>query len=66
LVVVVHSFFGEKRTSDPAKLHLHYTVIIIIHERKMKHIYYGIILMTVFVSAFSKTSVVAVCEVLGT
>jgi hypothetical protein len=35
-----------------------------IHERKMKHFYYGIILITVSVSAFSKTSVKAVCEVL--
>jgi hypothetical protein len=32
----------------------------------MKHFYYGIILMTVSVSAFSKTSVEAVLEVRGT
>jgi len=60
--VAVHSFFDEKRTSDPAKLHLH-DAIIMIHERKMKR---GIILMTVSASAFSKISVMAVCEVLGT
>ena len=60
--MAVHSFFDEKRTSDPAKFHLHHTVIMI-HEKKMKC---GIILMTVSVSAFSKTSVEAVCEVLGT
>jgi hypothetical protein len=63
--VAVHSFFDEKRTSDPAKLLLHRTGIMI-HERKIKHFYYGIIGMTVSVSAFSKISVEAVHEVLGT